>query len=244
MAHARTEAGRELLQFRSRAAAHQYLPLYELCRRHVARGAAILDWGAGNAHFSYFLRESGYRVTNFRLGETDADRWLEYRGIERVIGAPDEVRSLPFPDRSFDAVCSVGVLEHVEDAGGRFEDSLRELWRVTARTGHLVIFHLPSSGSWIEAVARRLPDTHAHSHPFARAEIERLLVEAGWHVLELERYGLLPRNVLGTGSRAWADSPRFSAAWDRIDRLAGRFMAPLCQNFAVVAQKRDRSEER
>ena len=63
-AHARRGAP-EMLQFGSLASAHQYLPLYRLWRRYVPVGARVLDWGAGNGHFSYFLVRSGYRATGF-----------------------------------------------------------------------------------------------------------------------------------------------------------------------------------
>ena len=234
-AHARTPTGQALLQFRSRAAAHQYLPLYELVRRHIPRGAAVLDWGAGNGHFSYFLRRNGYRVTSYRLGETRDDAWLADPG-DRVIGEEREICALPFERGAFDAVSSIGVLEHVADGGGTFAGSLRELHRVTCEGGSLVVFHLPQAGSWIEAIARRVPGAHAHSHPFRRAEIEALLRETGWRVHESSRYAFLPRNFWGRFP-SWGDSPRVAKAWDRADQRLARLFVPLCQNFAIVAGK-------
>src|SRR5512134_3570373 len=65
-----------LVQFRSLAGAHQYLRLYELWRRFVPAGAEVLDWGAGNGHFSYFLSRAGYRATGFSFNPFDYAQWL------------------------------------------------------------------------------------------------------------------------------------------------------------------------
>ncbi len=234
-AQARTPEGRALLQFRSRTAAHQYLPLYELVRRHVPRGDAMLDWGAGNGHFSFFLLRNGYRVTSYRLAETRDDAWLADPG-DRVIGDGRDVRALPFDDDAFDAVSSIGVLEHVADGGGDFAESLRELHRVTREGGALVVFHLPQASSWIEAIARRVPGAHAHTHPFRRAEIESLLRETGWRIRESARYAFLPRNFWGRFP-SWGDASRVTETWDHADQRLARLLPPLCQNFAIVAGK-------
>ena len=55
-----------LLQFKHRISARQYLRLYRLMARYVKSGSSVLDWGAGNGHFSYFLIRAGYRASGLR----------------------------------------------------------------------------------------------------------------------------------------------------------------------------------
>ena len=52
-------------QYRSLPAANQYRLLYALTARYVSPGSAVLDWGCGRGHFSYYLLRHGYRVTAF-----------------------------------------------------------------------------------------------------------------------------------------------------------------------------------
>ena len=94
---ARTQAP-ELLQFGSLAAAHQYLRLYQVWRRHVHKGANVLDWGAGNGHFSYFLQRAGYRTTAFSFMDFEFERWLPRDGFTFVSGSEREPVRLPFVD--------------------------------------------------------------------------------------------------------------------------------------------------
>ena len=112
-AHARRGAP-EMLQFGSLASAHQYLPLYRLWRRYVPVGARVLDWGAGNGHFSYFLVRSGYRATGFSFMPFVYESSLPEGAPYTFVGGSErEPVRLPFDDASFQAVASIGVLEHV-----------------------------------------------------------------------------------------------------------------------------------
>ena len=77
-----------LAQFRNLACAHQYARLYELVDRHVPHGADVLDWGAGNFHFSYFLVRAGYRATGYtHEATTTVPTWLQSLDYRFVVGS-------------------------------------------------------------------------------------------------------------------------------------------------------------
>ncbi len=139
------ESSGDQWQFQSRVGSHQYLRLYELTRRYVTPGSSVLDWGAASGHFSYFLQSSGYRATGFSLYEEHVPKALLGDGYRLVLGDPSDPVTLPFADDSFDAVASIGVLEHVRETGGDEEASLREIGRVLRRGGVLPL--LPSTES-------------------------------------------------------------------------------------------------
>ena len=253
-----------LLQFGSRVAARQYRPLYAAFRAAVPAGARVLDWGAGNGHFSYFLARAGYRATAYAFAPPAL---LEAAGAQAASGpeahgaaaladgaargaglgagapvvvaaSPAEPVRLPFPDAAFDAACSIGVLEHVGETGGDERASLAELARVLAPGGVLFACHLPNRGSWVEFLARHAPVSGVHHHPrrFGRGEIRALLAGAGLTPLRMERYALLPRN-------GWARVPRLGGSrfvadlWDGLDRLLTRAAPWLATNWLVVARK-------
>jgi SAM-dependent methyltransferase len=235
-ARARLDAP-ELLQFGSLAAAHQYLRLYRTWRRWVPAGAEVLDWGAGNGHFSYFLLRAGYRVTGFSFEPFVFERWLPGDGYRFVPGSPRDPVRLPFADGSFDAVASIGVLEHVRETGGNEAGSLAELVRVLRPGGTMVCWHFPNRWSWIDVLARRVPGKHRHLYRYSAADIRRLVADAGLELLDTWRYGVLPRNSLHRVFGPARDAEWTARLWNALDTGLGGPLGPIAQNRAFVARK-------
>ena len=120
-----------LLQFDNLISASQYMLLYRLVLQYLPRGIRVLDWGCGNGHFSSFLIQNKYDVTAYSLENmppllmrTDKSRFVF------VQAEKDNPMSIPFPLNSFDAVISVGVLEHVRETRGSEAASLAEIRRI------------------------------------------------------------------------------------------------------------------
>ena len=227
----------ELWQFASLAGAHQYLGLYRLWRRHVQAGVAALDWGAGNGHFSYFLLRAGYRATAYSFESPGFARWLPAGDYRFVAADAREPRRLPFADAAFDAVASVGVLEHVREKGGDEAASLAEIARVLKPGGVFVCWHLPTRWSWIDFGARLVPGAGRHAWRYTPADARRLATGAGLEIIESGRYGLLPRNIVHRLLGAAADTPRAAALWDAADAALGAVLAPIAQNLYFVARR-------
>ncbi len=233
----RAGGSRPLAKFRSVAGAHQYLKVYRLIRRFVREGGRVLDWGAAGGHFSYFLARAGYRAAGYSFHPFEFASWLDDPDYEFTAGSPAEPVKLPYADASFDAVASIGVLEHVRQTGGSEPASLEEIKRVLRPGGVFVCYHFPNRASWIELAASQRSGKHHHPYRFARADIERLTRDAGLELLHVERYALLPRNSLQHLPAALATSHGFARAYDRADDVLGRLLAPICQNWCFVARK-------
>jgi SAM-dependent methyltransferase len=226
-----------LLQFRSMVGGRQYLRAYDLARRHLAPGAAVLDWGAGNGHFSYFLARSGYTVTAYgHDGLPRACAGLSPARFSFVPALADDPVSLPFPAECFDGAASIGVLEHVRETGGDELASLRELRRVLRPGGRLVCYHLPNTFSWIEQ-AVRLTGRYHHPYRYTAGAIRRLLAGAGLELLELRRYGALPRNIWGGRLAALGSRPGVASAYDRLDAALAWPLSAVCQCYLFVARR-------
>jgi len=84
----------------------------------------ILDLGAGPGALSYKLKELGFEVT-----AVDISRDFVVEGINFVIA--DLNKGIPFKSGSFDSVCAVEILEHLENP--RF--LIEEIHRVLRRKG-------------------------------------------------------------------------------------------------------------
>jgi SAM-dependent methyltransferase len=226
-----------LSHFGSLVGGHQYLKLYELVRTYVPRGATVLDWGAGTGHFSYFLVQAGYSTYGFSLVSQEFPDWLHEPAYRLIIGDLSDPVSLPFADKTFDAVASVGVLEHVREEGGDEAASLREVFRVLRPGGVFICYHFPNRYSWIDALARVIPGAFHHEYRFTREDVRSLVAAADFELADAGTYALLPRNPLARLPRRLADSEGVARAYDALDGALGALFPALCTNHYFVARR-------
>lgn len=222
--------------FRSRIGAAQYRPLHGLIERYVPPEARVLDWGAGLGHLSYVLAAAGRRAVGYALEPCAFAAWMDWNRYRFVRGGPGEPTQLPFASSSFDAVISVGVLEHVRELGGDEAASLTEVQRILRPGGVFLCVHFPNRWSWIEILAQQL-HRGGHLHRFVAADIRRLVDSCGMLLAEYFRYGFLPRNGWARAPRALRASRVAAACWNALDAITSRLLNPFCQNYAFVARK-------
>ena len=96
-----------------------------------AKNTRILCWAAGEGARAFGVDISPAIVAAARRGFRDAG--LELHGVQ------GDVRTLPFRDGSFDAIYSMGTVEHFDDTDG----ALREIYRVT-RPGGVAVIGVPN----------------------------------------------------------------------------------------------------
>lgn len=226
-----------LLQFRRLVTAYQYQRLYELVDRYLPAGSKVLDWGSGNGHVSYGLWRRGYRVSGFSFEDFGLRRHLGPT-YEFKQGSEGDPSGLPFEPNSFDAVMSVGVLEHVRETGGEELASLREIVRVLKPGGTFLCYHFPNEHSLIEALSRKRASKHSHTYRYTRRDIERLCQQSGLELIEIKRYGALPRNMWFRTPPAVGNSQFVTAAWNTMDDLLGAVLPRWTQNYLFVGRKR------
>jgi SAM-dependent methyltransferase len=138
------------LNLRSEPQLREYRAIYERIVRD--RPGRVLDWGCGHGHASDALQRAGLDVVALEYvpdAPEGARSSLPYFPNVEAITTREPVK-LPFPDESFDAVLSLGVLEHVPDPEG----SLEELRRVLRPGGRIYVYKLPNRFSYLEGIAR------------------------------------------------------------------------------------------
>jgi SAM-dependent methyltransferase len=134
------------------------------------RATRILDAGAGVTFFPYFLADRHERV---EIECADSDRTLAQihaairsASSDRVHFGEADLRNLPYPDRSFDAIYCLSVLEHTR----QHDHVVEELHRVLRPGGTLIVtFDISVDGEadiplkqakvLIEHLERRFPAT-------------------------------------------------------------------------------------
>jgi 2-polyprenyl-6-hydroxyphenyl methylase / 3-demethylubiquinone-9 3-methyltransferase len=96
----------------------------------------VLDVGCGGGFLSNYLAERGHAVTGIdaAIGSVDVARAHDHsRSVSYDVG---DARALPYDDGSFDVVCAMDFLEHVEEPAR----VVAEAARVLAPSG-IFIFH-------------------------------------------------------------------------------------------------------
>lgn len=159
----------------------------------------VLDWGCGHGQLSRLLLDRGLDVTSYDYsGGADGveQKPLElYPGITATVSS--DSRALPFPDDTFDAVLSMGVLEHVEDP----EASLDEIRRVLVPGGMFYCYKLPNRSSYLEFIARR-SGMFFHGQAefdtlYTVPEAVELFRRHGFDVLDAKLANMLPLAIPG-----------------------------------------------
>jgi SAM-dependent methyltransferase len=150
--------------------------LGETARRAIARrieavwgNAAGLDMlGMGYA-LPYLepYRAGAQRVTALMPAAQGAERWP---GEGRTLAALGDETRLPFMDSVFDRVLVIHALEEADAPLAL----LRELWRVMAPEGRLLIVAASRAGLW----ARADSTPFGHGRPFSRSQLSSLLADS------------------------------------------------------------------
>jgi SAM-dependent methyltransferase len=184
--------------------AGQYLYVYltrfvkALSERHFQRpfsDVSVLDWGCGKGHVSKLVRELGPRHLESCdiLSERDDSSFGQEIPLIKRFGI--QVRPLeheyilPYDDKAFDVLLSVGVLEHVPDDRA----SLAEITRVLKPGGLFFCFFLPTDLSWTQKLAH-WRGNYYHDRFYSERLVREMLGSAGLELLDVWYRQLLPKN--------------------------------------------------
>jgi len=110
---------------------------YALHEYRDFKGKKVLDVGSGNGYVLSKYAAEGAEVFGIDITEAGIDlcrKRFEYLGLEGEFRVAD-AQDIPFPDNTFDCVCSMGVLHHVPDT----KKALDEIFRVLKPGGLLIV---------------------------------------------------------------------------------------------------------
>lgn len=114
----------------------------------VPEGASVLEAGAGSGKWLKDLTEKGYSVTGIELDRGNVDRFR--KRWPQIRYDHGDVEQLPYDDGCFDAILSLGVVEHLFKGP---ETALAEARRVL-KPGGVLILTVPMANPsfWVERV--------------------------------------------------------------------------------------------
>lgn len=114
----------------------------------------ILEAGAGSGRWVKALTDRGYTVTGIELNQADVARFRQ--SWPEIAFDHGTVESLPYPDAHFDAVLSLGVIEHLFHGP---EQAMKQMHRVLKPHGTLLLT-VPHAN--LSFILERLKDAVLH----------------------------------------------------------------------------------
>jgi len=206
---------------------------------------SVLDWGCGDGHFSYLLNKKAFMISSYSFTELGPMQSILKNLNNTFTFDKSESQhpvKLPYPNEKFDAVFSVGVLEHVREFGGDEIASLHEINRILKPGGYCFIFHLPNKYSWNEFLHRvlmrfKLVNKYIHNHLYSNKEIYELAKITNFSVTEISLYNVLPRNIFKKLPAGLGNNRLFVSLVSAIERVCSFLFYYFSQNYCVVLQK-------
>lgn len=179
-------------------------------------GRRVLGLGFATPYLRFAL-EPAERVLAFMPARQGASAWPREGSSRTVLCDPLE---MPLTDAAVDMTIAIHALEHVSDD----EELMRELWRVTAPNGHLVLVVPRRRGMW----AQRDNTPFGQGNPYSGGQLEKLLRDHSF-VPEAWRDGLF---LPPFQSRLILNYPRFFEGF-------GRMFGPAMSGVICVRARKE-----
>jgi 2-polyprenyl-3-methyl-5-hydroxy-6-metoxy-1,4-benzoquinol methylase len=157
-------------------------------RHFLPREGKILEAGCGLGRWVFYLGKMGFDITGIDMAEAALRAARAYDPKAPI--RSDDILHTSYPDASFDAVISLGVVEHFEEGPGV---AFAETWRLL-KPGGLFFVTIPTQNLSRLLVANRLKELKRRlnqrkgtkyvfeEYRYTRKEFQSLLRQAGFVV--------------------------------------------------------------
>ena len=130
----------------------------------IQKSSLILDVGCGAGFLTNELALAGHKVTGVDMSESSLQVAAQYDQTKTVTYKLANAYELPFSDESFDVLCAMDFLEHVEDPAKAIQEFARVL-----KPGGKFFYHTFNRNfvAWlviIKLVEWLIPKTPKHMH--------------------------------------------------------------------------------
>jgi len=155
-----------------------------LIRYGLKRGSVVLDAGCGSGSLLFKMADIGYRVHGIEQSKEYVEllrKRVKASGAMNMVHVRQgNVLEIPYPDRSFDAIVSGEVLEHVLDD----TRAILEFYRVL-KPGGVCIVSVPASPSLWDLT----DDWAGHLRRYTREGLVSLFEKKGFVVEDVRFWG-------------------------------------------------------
>ena len=201
-------------------------------KKQLPSSKRILDAGCGAGLLANALALEGHKVSGIDLSESSLEVAKKYDRTGLVDYRTANAYSLPYPANTFDAVCAMDVLEHVENPGRLVSEASRVL-----KPGGLFFYHtfnrnLLSYLVIIKGVEWCVRNTPKNMHVYP------LFIKPNELASLCERHHLEPRTQIGLRPK-FLTRPFFQMVFTRKVPKHFRFCfsKSLATGYCGIAQK-------
>jgi 2-polyprenyl-6-hydroxyphenyl methylase/3-demethylubiquinone-9 3-methyltransferase len=99
----------------------------EITSRFPRGAVRVLDLGCGGGFLSNALARSGHQVTGIDASQTSLEVAARHDPTDTVRYLLGDARRLPFADASFEVVCAMDFLEHIDEPAAAIAEAARVL---------------------------------------------------------------------------------------------------------------------
>jgi len=166
--------------------------LWRTFKKYLPKGGKILEGGCGLGHWVKFLRLNGYDAIGVEYVKEIVLRAKEFDPTLPIYEG--DITSLRFPDDTFDAYLSLGVIEHFEDGP---EKALLEAKRVL-KSGCKLLISVPYlnfskrlinlKNSLLKRNSCLNNESKFYQHIYKKDEFKRCLEETGFKIIAIYAY--------------------------------------------------------
>jgi SAM-dependent methyltransferase len=169
----------------------EYQTICPTLLKYLPKAGRILESGCGLGRWVFYLRQNGFNITGIDLAGPAIEMAKAYDPSVPIV--LDDVLHSQFPDGSFAAAISLGVVEHFEEGPQR---ALAELHRILREDGILLI-SIPVQNFLRRLLTNRLKDAYRwyrkcqgrvfvfEEYRFTRGEFRSHLEDAGFEIFEV-----------------------------------------------------------
>ncbi len=205
----------------------------QIFRAFGPRPCSVLDVGCGAGFLSNYLVQRGHRVIGLDAAPDCLAEAARHDASRTVIYEQGDALALPYDDASFDVVCAMDFLEHVEEPGR----AIAEIARVLA-PGGMFFFHT-FNRNWlsylvvIKAVEWFVKNTPKDMH------VLRLFLKPEEVAAMCREHGMEPVQMLGSRPRFGAPAWRALASGSVGDDFEFTFTPSTRLAYTGFARRRD-----
>lgn len=208
-----------------------------LLRRYVPRGGAFLEIGcAPGKRLAWVAKSLNTRAAGLDYSPVGA-HWS--REVARATGASCDIReedvfATTFPEGSFDAVYSAGVIEHFDDPTEIVSRHVR-----LARPGGLAIITIPRFSGWMRWLQERCdPQNLAiHNLRIMTPDALRALAPSNVEILECRPFGRVSLSAVSLRQRLGLLGLAIQLAVSGVAQIQPLEIAPLSPQLLLLMRR-------
>lgn len=196
---------------------------YESLLKSIGSGASVLEYGCGTGSYAFSLAQRGSSVVGIDISPVGIERASEaarsFTGSGDLTFRVMDAEALDFSSGSFDVVCGVSILHHLD-----LRRALPEVARVLRPGGYAVFKEPLGHNPLINRFRGRTPHYRsADEHPLRRDDF--VMMGRHFRCVDVEAFNLL--SLAAYPLHASSSFPRVLDVLDGLDQKLFRLAPPL-----------------